>query len=228
VSYNKYIIIFIFLLSGLLIYLNLTFDVIHFNNNYAQILYSVLLLGFLISRIATGKVLQNLKHLAIWAGIFLVMMTGYSYRHELSGVKDKVMAEFIPAKGFQNTPTSISFPISSDGHFYIQASVNGVKIKFLADTGASKIVLSPADAARLGLKLTELKFDRVFETANGRVRGSSIRIADFRVSKIHLTNIGAFVNEAAMKHSLLGMTFFKRLERYEVQGDVLTLYFIME
>ena len=59
---------------------------------------------------------------------------------------------------------------------------------------------------------------------NGTVRGSSIRITDFRIGEIHLREIGASVNEAEMRNSLLGMTFFKRLKSYEVKNDVLTLY----
>ena len=48
------------------------------------------------------------------------------------------------------------------------------------------IVLSPADAAKVGIDTDELRFDRFCETANGTVRGSSIRIADFRTGGIHL------------------------------------------
>ena len=95
---------------------------------------------------------------------------------------------------------------------------------FLADTGASHIVLSPADAQKLGIETEKLRFDRFYETANGTVRGSSIRIANLRTGEIHLREIGASVNEAEMRNSLLGMTFFKRLKSYEVRNDVLTLY----
>jgi aspartyl protease family protein len=61
-------------------------------------------------------------------------------------------------------------------------------------------------------------------TKNGTLRGSSTRINDFRIGEIHLREIGASVNEAEMRNSLLGMTFFKRLKSYEVKNDVLTLY----
>ena len=97
-------------------------------------------------------------------------------------------------------------------------------ILFLADTGASHIVLAPGDARKLGIAIEDLSFDRVYHTANGTVRGSSIRIDEFRVGSIHLEDIVASVNEAEMGRSLLGMTFFKRLNSYEVHNDVLTLY----
>ncbi|MFH2044881.1 MAG: TIGR02281 family clan AA aspartic protease [Pseudomonadota bacterium] len=93
-----------------------------------------------------------------------------------------------------------------------------------ADTGASDIVLSPHDAKKIGIETNKLRFDRFYETANGTVRGSSIRISDLRILEIQLKQIGASVNEVAMRNSLLGMTFFKRLKSCEVRNDVLTLY----
>ncbi len=211
-------------MSGLMVYLNRTFNVFSLKEDSGQIIYEILLILIVSSTLASGKIRQNFGYLAVWAGIFLILITGYSYRHELSGVGEKILAELVPAKGFRKTPDSISFPVSSDGHFYIRAKVNGIPIIFLADTGASHIVLSPDDAGKLGIEIDTLNFDRFYATANGTVRGSSIRIADFRIGEIHLKEIGASVNEAKMRNSLLGMTFFKRLKSYEVKNDVLTLY----
>ena len=223
-SFNILFFAIVFLLSALVIYLNHTFGVLTFRKDSGQIVYEIVLILFVSWVLASGKLRRNLKHLAIWAGIFLLLLAGYSYRHELSGIKEKVLTEVVPARGFQKNPNSVSYPLSSDGHFYIRARVNGIPVIFLADTGASHIVLSPEDARKLGIQTDKLRFDRLYETANGTVRGSSIRIADFKVGGIHLRNIGASVNEAGMRNSLLGMTFFKRLKRYEVKNDVLTLY----
>ena len=222
--FNRTFFIIVVLLSGLMVYLNRTFDVLTLREDSGQIVYEMLLILVVSFSLASGKIRRNLRYLAIWAVIFLVLMTGYSYRHELSGIKERVLAEIIPARGVRKSPDSVSFPVSSDGHFHIRAEVNGIPVMFLADTGASHIVLSPADAAKAGIDTDELRFDRFYETANGTVRGSSIRIADFRIGGIHLKEIGASVNEAEMRDSLLGMTFFSRLKSYEVKNDVLTLY----
>jgi aspartyl protease family protein len=170
------------------------------------------------------EVRQKLRNLSIWGGIVLLAMVGYSYRHEIAGVKDRVVATFAPATGFQESANAIGFPVSADGHFYIRAMVNGVPITFLADTGASHIVLSPGDADKLGLRPERLHFDRIYETANGTVRGSTISIDELAIGTFHMNDLMASVNEAPMRHSLLGMNFFSRLARYEVKADVLTLY----
>jgi aspartyl protease family protein len=212
------------IILGLLVYLNRTFDVFGYNKDFGQIAYEMMIVLLISATLASGQIWQKVKYLSIWAGIFLVLMTGYSYRNELAGVKDRVMAEFIPAKGYQKIPNAISFPLSSDGHFHIRAQVNGIPIVFLADTGASNIVLSPHDARKIGIKVDRLTFDRLYETANGEVRGSSIQIAHLSIGDIHMDRIGASVNEAEMRDSLLGMTFFNRLKSYEVKNDVLTLF----
>lgn len=212
------------LLLCLIIYLNRIFNIFSIEKDWGQLAYEIVLVLVVSSALASGKIRKNFKYLAIWGGIFIVFLTGYSYRFELAGIRDRIMIELIPSKGIQEKPGAISFPVSSDGHFYIRAEVNGVPVIFLADTGASDIVLSPHDAARLGINLNDLHYDRFYETANGNVRGSSIQIDDLKISALHLKNIRASVNEAEMRNSLLGMTFFKRLKGYEVKNDLLTLY----
>ncbi|MDR0296627.1 MAG: TIGR02281 family clan AA aspartic protease [Rickettsia sp.] len=56
---------------------------------------------------------------------------------------------------------------SNDGHFYINALVNGVKIKFMIDTGASDVALTTSDAKMLGFDLSKLNYTRTYSTANG-------------------------------------------------------------
>ena len=209
---------------GFLVYLNHTFQAFDLSKNFGQIVYQGIFVLFASATLASGNTWRKIKQLAIWAVIGLIFMIGFSYRYELAEVRDRLLSEIMPSSGLQNTPDSVTFPVSSDGHFYIRAEVNEVPLIFLADTGASSIVLSPADAKKLGFNLQQLTFNRIYETANGTVRGSSVRLDSFKVQGIRLHDIRASVNEASMSNSLLGMTFFKRLRRYEVRGDKLTLY----
>jgi aspartyl protease family protein len=217
-----------FLIAGVLtvlaIFLNHSFHVLSLREDSGQILYEGIFILIVSSSLASGNTWHKFKQLGLWAVILLVFMTGYSYRYELAQVRDRLLSEFIPTKGLQTTPNSVTFPVASDGHFYIRAQVNGVLLIFLADTGASDIVLSPDDAQRLGINLQTLRFDRIYETANGTVRGSMTTLNDFKVQGIHLQNIRASINGATMSNSLLGMTFFNRLQGYEVKEDKLTLH----
>lgn len=223
-AYWRRFLVVAILLAGLMFFLNRQFGGFTAGENSGQAIYALLLVGVISASLAAGKLRQKLRYLSIWGGIMLLVMLGYSYRHEIAAVKERVGAEFVPATGFQEAPNAVSFPVSADGHFYIRAQVNGVPITFMADTGASHIVLSPGDADKLGLRPERLHFDRIYETANGTVRGSTISIDELAIGAFHMNDIMASVNEAPMRHSLLGMNFFSRLASYQVKADVLTLY----
>ena len=211
-------------LCGLMVWLNTIFDVLSFKEDPGQIVYELIFVGFVSAYIASGRTAAKLKALAAWAAIFLMAMLVYAYRHDLAAVKDRVLGALIPEFGTTAAEDALQFHVGEDGHFHIRAMVNGVPIRFLVDTGASHIVLAPRDAERLGLKRERLDFNRIYATANGPVRGASVRVDDFRVGPLRLKHVNASVNETPMRESLLGMTFFNRLERFTVEDDVLTIH----
>jgi aspartyl protease family protein len=109
------------------------------------------------------------------------------------------------------------------GHYVIEAMVDGAPVTFLVDTGASDIVLTMADAERLGLQPATLRFTQRFATANGEVRGAPVVLREIRVGQFSLFNIPASVNEAPLRVSLLGMSFLQQLNGYGVENGQLVL-----
>ena len=109
------------------------------------------------------------------------------------------------------------------GHFVLEAVVDGVPVTFLVDTGASAIVLTMADARRLGFSPQNLEFSQRFGTANGEVPGASVRLRELRVGQFSLYDLDASVNEAPLAISLLGMSFLDRLDGYRVEDGRLIL-----
>ena len=91
------------------------------------------------------------------------------------------------------------------------------------DTGASDIVLSPADAARAGFERSELAFNRQYQTANGIGWGAPVVLRSIEAGAIRFRGVAASVNDAPMSESLLGMSFLDRLAGFEVRGDSLIL-----
>jgi aspartyl protease family protein len=164
--------------------------------------------------------LEELRNAAIWLAIGLVLLIGYSYREELGG---RVMGELVPQRGVVNDDGSVSFRVGMDGHFHVDALVEGTTVRFLVDTGASEVVLTPADARRLGYDPERLTYSQITETANGRGRGAPIRLREVSVGGVTLFDVAASVNEAEMDESLLGMSFLARLSAFEFSGDRLTL-----
>lgn len=119
---------------------------------------------------------------------------------------------------------SVLFPADRSGHFIINAMVNGAPVHFLVDTGATFVVLSDADAQAAGIDRTLLTFDQRLRTADGETRGALVTLRDIRIGQMEQDNVPAMVLDSPVSISLLGMSFLKRLERYEIRDGELTLY----
>lgn len=164
--------------------------------------------------------LAQLRNAAIWVAIGLVLIIGYSFKDELG---PRLLGELMPQRGTANAEGSVSFRAGADGHFHVEARINGTRLRLLVDTGASQVVLSPADARRLGFDLAALDFRHMSETANGPVSGAPVTLREIAVGDVRLADVAASVNGAEMSESLLGMSFLSRLSGFEVSGDRLTL-----
>lgn len=119
--------------------------------------------------------------------------------------------------------SEITIRKDASGHFLLKASVEGVAIRFLVDTGASDVVLSPEDAQRLHLSSSQLDYSLAYQAANGLVRAAPVTLRNLRIGQLELYDLDASVNEAPMSISLLGMSFLERLDSYAVEGDRLIL-----
>jgi len=105
-----------------------------------------------------------------------------------------------------------------------RAAVNGAVMTLLVDTGASTVVLKPADAERAGIDVKNLAFTAPVSTANGTAFAAPIRLRSIDVGGIVLEDIEALVTKpGSLNESLLGMSFLRRLRSYEFSGDFLTL-----
>ena len=165
---------------------------------------------------------RALRHALAWAAIALVLLVGYIYRHGLLRLGERLVGEIMPQRGTVDG-AAVSFRAAANGHFLVEADVNGVALRLLVDTGASDVVLSPADARRLGFDVAALDYSRRYRTANGVVFGAPVRLDRVRIGPIALNDVRASVNGAEMARSLLGMSFLGRLSGYQVSDDTLTL-----
>ncbi len=188
---------------------------------YHNLAWLVLLGGAVVVRWRTRPG-AALRDAALWIAIGAVIFLGYSFRHDATSLGRRMLAELMPHKGQADADT-ITFTARAGGHFVAEAQVDGTDIRFLVDTGASDVVLSPRDARKLGFDLSRLSYDRIYRTANGTVKGAPVRLGRVRIGPIEFKDVRASVNGAPMSTSLLGMSFLSRLKSYEVTGDKLTL-----
>lgn len=109
------------------------------------------------------------------------------------------------------------------GHFVSDIEIQGRTVKGIIDTGATTIALRYEDARALGLLRVE-RFDRLVSTANGVGRGMMVRLNNVRIGDVVVYDVEALVLQAgALSTNLVGMSFLRRLSRFEVRSDVVVL-----
>jgi aspartyl protease family protein len=189
-------------------------------DSLASLGYSALLLlalggAYLAShRQSVGKSLQMAL---VWGMIFMGCMAIYGLWGDISRDYGRNSLPITQQDG------AIALPRASDGHYYVTANVNGTEIEFLVDTGASDIVLSRLDAARIGFDLDRLAFLGSARTANGVVPIAYGRLKTIRLGN-HLDQaVSVSINGGEMDKSLLGMSYLGRFGRIEMTQDQLIL-----
>ncbi|HYF22691.1 MAG TPA: TIGR02281 family clan AA aspartic protease [Caulobacteraceae bacterium] len=111
----------------------------------------------------------------------------------------------------------------ADGHFWAEAKVNGRRVRFLVDTGATTVALTADDAFRLGLKASELDFRHPVSTAAGKTKAALVELDYVSVAGAKVEKVQALVMEEGLETSLLGMSYLGRLSRFEATRDSLIL-----
>jgi aspartyl protease family protein len=124
-------------------------------------------------------------------------------------------------------PTAVAaggaVPKAEDGHFWAQGEVNGAPVRFLVDTGATAVALTPGDAVRLGFDLKRLHYGYSVMTAGGRARAAAVRLASVNVAGARLEGVDAQVIDKGLDASLLGMSYLGRLSSFQATREALFL-----
>lgn len=124
----------------------------------------------------------------------------------------------------RTTPLARTLTYRTDerGHVALTAMVNGTPVRFLVDTGASRVTLTAEDARSAGIDRGGLVFNQRSQTANGLAREAPVTLREIRIDKLSVDNVSAAVNDN-LTVSLLGMSFLKRLRSVEMRDGVLTI-----
>ncbi len=187
----------------------------------------IAMLAWVISGLTLGheriSALRWVRHGAVWLGLGALLVLGYSFRSDVTGLWNRMLAELIPGRAVQTAPGTVMVRQAQGGHFRIDAVVEGVELHMLVDSGATLVTLSPDDARRIGIELDRLVYSQRFRTANGEGLGAPIRLREIRIGTIAVRNVRASVNRAPMDASLLGQSFLNRLSGYTVSNGQLTL-----
>jgi aspartyl protease family protein len=202
------------------------------NDQTIRALYLLALLAFLLGGFGYWRRMRvsALGHLAIWALMIVALISVYAYRAPLLRLAAPVLQELDPSRVVEITSPDGARELvirrGPDGHFHLDADVNGVPVRFLVDTGASSTVLTEADAVRSGIDPAALRFNRPVQTANGTAFFAGARLESLEIGPYRFRDVPiGIMPENTLGISLLGMSTINRFGGWRIEGDrmVLTL-----
>ena len=177
----------------------------------------MLVLGALINRREplAKLAVMGLAWLAIFGGGFVL----FTFRDDLGFIAQRLRTE---ATGEPMVAGSeVRIPMAVDGHFWVDAKINGAPVKFLVDSGATVTTIDRASAIRSGAVASDAR-DQLVRTGNGFIkvaRGSAQRL---EVATIERDNIRLHIVDGD-DMNVLGMNFLSTLTRWSVEGRWLIL-----
>src|SRR4051794_35326926 len=154
-----------------------------------------------------------------WVAIFAAGFILFTFRDNLGWVAQRLKAEAVGTPVQQGKETRI--PMAIDGHFWVEAKVNGQNVKFLVDSGATTTTIDRGTAKAAGIEISSRR-DRYVRTGNGIIRVASGRARQLTVGSITRSNVAVEIADND-DLNVLGMNYLSSLSRWSVEGRWLVM-----
>ena len=177
----------------------------------------MLVLGSLMARREPAAKLLTMA--LAWIAIFGAGFVLFTFRDDFGWVAQRLRAEATGAPVEQGS--EIRIPMAIDGHFWVDGQLNGMRVKFLVDSGATMTTIGRDTAERTAIEVNPTA-DQVVRTGNGLIRVSSGRARSLQVGSIERRDVGVHVADND-DLNVLGMNFLSSLQRWGVEGRWLVL-----
>ena len=157
-------------------------------------------------------------------GVFMAQMAGRIAPATATTIKAKPAATVAMATSPSASSRSISIPRDFRGHFATEGRIEGQRIDFMVDTGASVIALNESSAARFGFRPSPRDYNATVTTANGTIKAARTRLAMIDLGGIVVRDVDAMVlPDEALSENLLGLSFLSKLSRFEYANGTMVL-----
>lgn len=185
-----------------------------------QLVGCLILVGsaLLVRRLPLGR---TLKMFLAWALIFAAMFAVFALRNDFMALGRRIIGEATGSAGQEARGETLRIRRSADGHFWVDAEVNGRPIRFMIDSGATTTTVSSQAASSAGVERSG-GFGVMVETANGTVVMDRGRIERLRLGPIQRDSLAVHIASNDMVN-VIGMNFLSSLSAWGVEGDILVL-----
>ena len=124
----------------------------------------------------------------------------------------------------QASGRSLDIPRDARGHFQTDGRIDGQRVNFMIDTGASLVALNEKSAAQFGLRPSRSDYNATVTTANGTIKAARTRLAMIELGGLVVRDVDAVVlPDEALSENLLGLSFLSKLKRFEYAGGKMVL-----
>lgn len=175
--------------------------------------------ALMVRRMPIGR---TLKVAAGWLLIFAAIFTAVALKDDFLALAQRVTS----AAAGEEQPVAAGGEVrirkSSDGHFWVNARVNGVRTRFLVDSGATTTSLGTGAAHAAGVEASDA-LPVMISTANGMVWARRGEIARLEVGSIVRSGLAVDTADAFGDTNVLGMNFLSSLKAWGVEGQWLVL-----
>lgn len=189
-------------------------------------IYLVGVLILVVSALAVRRIplASGLKMFVGWVLIFGAAFIIFTLKDEFLALGDRVLLE---ARGGVVTKSDgkggeIRVRQAADGHFWIDAELNGRPVRFLIDSGATTTSISRATADRAGI-VSSRGFGAMVQTANGIVIVERGRAQTLKIGPIERQNVAVHISDAFGDMNVIGMNFLSSLSGWSVEGRNLVM-----
>jgi aspartyl protease family protein len=169
-------------------------------------------------RIALGRVIRTLSTLALGAILITVVLqlSRFDSRIDLA-----VPQLGLPAQVVEGGETRVR--LSPDGHYWLEAQLNGVPANFLVDTGATVTAVSQEVADRAGLTARTGGIPVRITTANGSINAQISTADTLSFGNVEASGIDVVIAPNLGQTNVLGMNVLSRLAGWRVEEQTLIL-----
>lgn len=177
----------------------------------------MLVIGMLMTRREPAA--RKFTYGLAWVGVFASGFILFAFRDNLALVAQRLKAEAVGTPVIEGKETRI--PMAIDGHFWVDAQLNGHDVKFLVDSGATTTTVDQQTARLAGVAVSSRR-DQYVRTGNGVIRVASGRAAELRIGGITRREVALEVADND-DLNVLGMNYLSTLRRWGVEGRWLVL-----
>jgi aspartyl protease family protein len=175
--------------------------------------------AFMVRRV---PIAQGLKMFIGWVLIFGAAFVIFTLKDEFLALGNRLMVEVRGGTVEETAPGEVRIRQAADGHFWVDAELNGQPARFLIDSGATTTSITRAAATRAGIEPSR-GIGTMVQTANGIVMVQRGRATSLKVGDIERGDLAVHISDGFGETNVIGMNFLSSLRSWSVEGRTLIL-----